>query len=378
MTFHLNTSGFMAAIGLNRRWINRQNICQRIHQGIQWLPVFRILVVLSVITGATACHAASPEIRLTGNTMGTTYAITVVNTGNIDAAALQQKIDQRLAALNKSMSTFDPDSELSRFNAIRSTTESVTPSADFLHVLQVAAHLYQLTDGAWDGTLDPLITLWGFGRAGGIQKPPDETQIRQALLHVGFDRIVLDDAGRLSKKDPAVTLDLASIAKGYGVDAISRLLGDDGIEHFIVEIGGEIYARGVRPDGTAWRVGINRPDKTADAREIYAVVHLADQAMATSGDYRIFFQIGDHAYAHVLDPRTGKPVENSVVSVSVVAANCTVADGLATALMVMGPEKGIALVDTLPGVSCLIITREPDGTLKNHPSARFVMQLVKN
>lgn len=341
---------------------------------IRWVSLSRNLIFLAILVCATACHAGSPEIRLTGKTMGTTYAITVVSHEKIDTAALQRKVDQRLSSINKSMSTFDPDSELSRFNAIRSTTGYISPSADFLHVLHVADELYRLTSGAWDGTLDPLITLWGFGRTGGVRKPPDEIRIQQALDHVGFDRIATDDAGRLRKTDPAVTLDLASIAKGYGVDAIARLLGDAGFEHFIVEIGGEIYARGVRPDGTPWRVGINRPDKAADVREIYAIVPLTNQAMATSGDYRIFFQIGDDAYAHILDPRTGKPVENDVVSVSVVAANCTVADGLATALMVMGPEKGIALVNTLPDVSCLMVTRLPDGTLKNHLSENFVMR----
>ncbi|GAB6904711.1 FAD:protein FMN transferase [Desulfosarcina cetonica] len=321
------------------------------------------------------CMACQPrrEVRLTGKTMGTTYHITAVVGLLTSTDALQEKIDARLKAINRSMSTFDPDSELSRFNAITTSTERFSPSADFRHVLKVSAELYRLTDGAWDGTLDPLINLWGFGRKGIVHTVPADEKIRQALTHVGFDQIRLDDAGRMHKLDPAVTLDLASIAKGYGVDAIARLLGDADIADFIVEIGGEVYARGHRKDGKAWRIGINRPDKEASFTEVYKVVPLTNQAMATSGDYRIFFQIGEHAYAHILDPRTGRPVTNGVVSASVVAANCTVADGLATALMVMGPEKGIALVDRLPDVACLIVTREADGSLKDHPSAGFVL-----
>jgi thiamine biosynthesis lipoprotein len=190
---------------------------------------------------------------------------------------------------------------------------------------------------------------------------------------VGFDRIRLDPSGTISKTDPAVTLDLASIAKGYGVDAIARLLGDEGFDHFLVEIGGEVYARGRRKDGKPWRVGINRPDRQAAFNDVYQAVPLTDRAMATSGDYRIFFQVDGQSYSHILDPRTGRPVTNGVVSATVVADNCTVADGLATALMVMGPEKGVALVNRLPSVACLIVVRQADGTLTDHPSSGFVI-----
>ena len=177
----------------------------------------------------------------------------------------------------------------------------------------------------------------------------------------------------MRKNDPFVTLDLASIAKGYGVDAISRVLEENEFENFLVEIGGEVYARGHRKDGKAWRVGINRPDRGAALDDVYKAVALTDQAMATSGDYRIFFQVGDRFYSHILDPRTGWPETSGVVSATVVAANCTVADGLATALMVMGPEKGVALVNRLPMVECLIVVRQPDGTFTDHPSQGFIV-----
>jgi len=329
----------------------------------------------SVILMVLACVACQPkrELQLSGKTMGTTYHIKVVTGWLTSGADLQRQIDDRLAAINKSMSTYDPTSEISRFNAITTANEPFSPSADLLEVLRVAAELHRLTDGAWDGTLDPLVNLWGFGRKGTVSTVPDEREIRQALAQVGFDRIVMEPSGTLSKMDPGVTLDLASIAKGFGVDAIARLLGDNGFAHFLVEIGGEVYARGRRKDGNTWRVGINRPDKQAAFNDVYRAVPLMDRAMATSGDYRIFFQIDNQTYGHILDPRTGRPVTNGVVSATVVAANCTVADGLATALMVMGPEEGVALVNRLASVECFIVVRQPDGSLVDHPSNGFIL-----
>ncbi len=329
----------------------------------------------SVILMALVCIACQPtrELQLSGKTMGTTYHIKVVTGWLTSDDDLQRQIDNRLAAINKSMSTYDPASEISRFNAITTANEPFSPSTDLLEVLQVAAELHRLTDGAWDGTLDPLVNLWGFGRKGAVSIVPDDREIRRALAHVGFDRIVLDPSGTLSKMDPGVTLDLASIAKGFGVDAIARLLGDNDFSHFLVEIGGEVYARGRRKDGNAWRVGINRPDKEATFHDVYRAVPLTDRAMATSGDYRIFIQIDNQTYAHILDPRTGRPVINGVVSATVVAANCTVADGLATALMVMGPEEGLALVNRLSSVECLIVVRQPDGSLVDYPSDGFII-----
>ncbi len=337
------------------------------------VPTRAGLFILCLLT-ALLCAACQPkrELQLSGKTMGTTYHIKVVTGWLTSGTDLQQQVDDRLAAINKSMSTYDPTSEISRFNAIITTNESFSPSTDLRKVLQVAAELYRLTDGAWDGTLDPLVNLWGFGREGAVNQVPKEREIRQTMAHVGFGRIGLDPSGTLSKTDPLVTLDLASIAKGFGVDAIARLLDDNGFSHFLVEIGGEVYARGRRKDGNAWRVGINRPDKEAAFNDVYRVVPLTDRAMATSGDYRIFFRIGNQSYAHILDPRTGRPVTNGVVSATVVAANCTVADGLATALMVMGPEKGVALVNRLASVECLIVVRQPDGSLADYPSDGFV------
>jgi thiamine biosynthesis lipoprotein len=171
-----------------------------------------------------------------------------------------------------------------------------------------------------------------------------------------------------------VTLDLNSIAKGFAVDRVCGLLAAGGYKNYLVEIGGEVYAAGVRADGKNWRVGINRPQKDAAIDEVYKAVSLADQALATSGDYRNFFEIDGVRYSHVIDPRSGYPVSNGVVSVSIIAENCTLADGLATAIMVMGPAKGIQLVNQLNNVECFIIVEKPDGRLIDFYSTGFATQ----
>jgi thiamine biosynthesis lipoprotein len=306
------------------------------------------------------------EYLLTGKTMGTTYHIKVVAGRNFDAAAVRAEVEACLERVNQSMSTFRPDSEISRFNALAAADRPLPVSADFLRVMRTAREIYRLTDGAWDGTVNPLVNLWGFGKDEPTGRLPAAEAIERARRAVGFDGIDIGADGRLSKRRPEVTLDLASIAKGYGVDQVAAVIAGLGFKAYLVEIGGEVYAAGARPDGSAWRVGINRPEAGAALDAVYTVARLRDQALATSGDYRNFYQIDGTRYSHIIDPRTGYPIRNQVVSASVVAPDCTLADGLATGLMVMGPEAGIALLDRLEGVEGLIITRQADGTFKDH------------
>jgi thiamine biosynthesis lipoprotein len=217
-----------------------------------------------------------------------------------------------------------------------------------------------------------LIDLWGFGRTKRPEKYiPSEDAIRAGLDAVGFQHIVLHPDGHLSKRLASVSLDLASVAKGYAVDVVAALIHQKGFDHYLVEIGGEVYAAGVRIDNQPWRIGINKPEAGATVDQVYHVVTLQDRAFATSGDYRNFFEAEGRRYAHVIDPRTGYPVSNGVVSVSVTADTCALADGLATALMVMGAERGIELVDRLEGVECLIITRDAGNRLQDHVSQGF-------
>lgn len=311
------------------------------------------------------------EVLIEGSTMGTRYHIKLL-AGYFDSiSGLKEKIDRRLQEINASMSTYQADSEISRFNSIWNTTERLAVSEDFLNVIQAAENLYRLTDGAWDGTIKPLVDLWGFGNRADQKKLPVKENIDRLLAEVGFGHIEISDGRHIRKKKAALSLDLNSIAKGYAVDRVAALIRAGGIDNFLVEIGGEVYASGMKKGRQPWRVGINQPLKEAPAHQVYRVVALQNLALATSGDYRNFFEIEGRRYSHVLDPRTGCPVRNSVVSVSVTAETCMFADGLATALMVMGPDKGLELVNRLEQVEAMIVIEEADGRLTDYFSNGF-------
>lgn len=331
----------------------------------------RLLLFLSAAFSLIAGCGVKKETQFSGSTMGTTYHVKVVSGYFTSVAHLQKKIEMCLAGINHSMSTFDKESEISRFNDITDTAELFSASKGFFAVMTTAEKIYRQSKGAWDGTVDPLVNLWGFGRNGANYEMPAETEIKARLAQVGFDNIELLPNQKLRKRNPAVKIDLASIAKGYGVDQLAALLFSNQMTDFLVEIGGEIYAAGKRKDGKKWRVGINEPRKDAPANAVYEVVEVENRGFATSGDYRNFIEIKGKRYSHVIDPRTGWPVDNSVVSVSILADDCTVADGLATAIMVMGPEEGIALLNSLDDVEGLVITATSDGGLREHASKGF-------
>ncbi len=310
------------------------------------------------------------EILISGRTMGTTYHIKVVVPFFKSTSLLTSRIESRLDEINRSMSTYISDSEISRFNAWKHP-EKFAVSADFMRVARLSESLYRLSEGAWDGTVKPLVNLWGFGHTGYPRRVPPQSDIREKLDEVGFSYIEISDDGCLKKKRLEISLDFSSVAKGYGVDQIASLIKAQGLADYLVEIGGEVYGAGLKKNKTPWRVGINRPSRDAASDEVYRVVVLRDRALATSGDYRNFFELDGRTYSHIIDPRTGYPVSNGVVSVSVAAPTCAVADGLATALMVMGPEKGLEMVEKMDHVECLIVVRRADGTLEDHYSRGF-------
>ncbi len=339
---------------------------------------YSLLVVrcffLVVFFGAMAGCDSRRAHTLTGRTMGTAYHIQVVTGTFGSVAGLQEKIDRRLEEINRSMSPYLKESEISRFNRFSQVGGDFAISWDFLQVMKAAAQIHALSEGAWDGTVNPLVDLWGFGRAGPQGRVPPPEEIAARLADVGFENIEIRGAGGLAKRRASVSLDLSSIAKGFGVDQVADVIRQAGFADFLVEIGGEVCAAGVRPDGRPWRVGINRPQTGARPAELYKVITLQNQALATSGDYRQFFVRDGVRYSHIIDPRTGYPVANRVVSVSVVAETCTFADGLATAVMVMGAEKGLALIDRLEGVDGLIVVEGPGGELVDHLSKGLRMK----
>ncbi|NNG02163.1 MAG: FAD:protein FMN transferase [Desulfobacteraceae bacterium] len=333
-------------------------------------------LLLSILLGLALSMAAGCgkiESLITGETMGTTYHVKVITHRFTDIKDLKQRIDEKLESVNRSMSTYRPDSEISRFNRIAAAGEKFPASADFYRVMTMGKELFRITDGAWDGTVDPLVNLWGFGRKGPAVDIPDDPAIRDVLSGIGFRHINFLPDNTFSKKIPMITVDLASIAKGFGVDAIAALLTERKIDNFIVEIGGEVYASGVRTDNTEWRVGINTPVIGASQDAVYKVVPLKNRGFATSGDYRNYVEIGGKRFSHIIDPRTGYPVSNGVVSVSVVAPTCALADGLATAIMVMGKDDGIGLLNRLENVEGFVVVSSGDGGLKDYKSKGFVV-----
>ena len=322
----------------------------------------------------TAGFGYAKETLISGQTMGTTYHIKVVTDSSTKIFDIREKIDKQLAEINKSMSTYRKDSEISRFNALKIVGQRFEISRNFAQVMIESKKLYKLTGGAWDGSIYPLVNLWGFGKSERKNRLPTKEKIARLLRDVDFDNIDLVGDRYLLKKKASISIDLASIAKGYAVDKVAELIKKEDIKNFLVEIGGEVYASGVKKDGLSWRIGVNRPRKGAPYDEIYKIVTLKDKAFATSGDYRNFFEVKGKRYSHILNPRTGYPVANGVVSVSIIAGTCTFADGLATAVMVMGRKNGLELVNRLDGTECLIVVQDKNGFFKDFASRGFVFE----
>jgi thiamine biosynthesis lipoprotein len=240
--------------------------------------------------------------------------------------------------------------------------------------MTVAQHIYELTGGAWDGTIEPIVNLWGFGNSENKKRIPEKLEIDALLADIGFNNIEMSANRYLVKRKASIALDFASIAKGYGVDQVAVLIRMDGIINYLVEIGGEVFAQGLRKDGKKWKIGINNPRKDSPIDQVYKAVSIRDKGFATSGDYRIYFECKGKRFSHILDPRNGYPITNGVVSVSIVADTCTFADGLATAVMVLGHKKGIELVNSLSNTECLIVVRADDETLTDYYSKGFISE----
>ena len=326
-------------------------------------------------TGTTGLASSfRRQHTISGRTMGTFYTIKFISNKKESPSLWKSKVDVRLKAVNKKLSMYDPESELSVFNR-QKISNPVHISSDFYTILLTAKKLYDLTNGSWDGTVKPLVDLWGFGTKKRNNQIPDTDKINLALSKTGFDHILIKKP-QIIYKTSDITLDLGSIAKGYGVDAIAALFTSSGIYDVLVEIGGELYASGKNKKRKHWSVGISRPDKQFANQGLYKIIRLNNQALATSGNYRNFFEINKKTFSHIIDPETGFPIDNLIVSASVIAKDCTFADGLATALMVMDVQKGIKLVDRLENTECLIIQKKA-GKFISHVSEDFDNFVVK-
>jgi thiamine biosynthesis lipoprotein len=325
----------------------------------RWAIGLICAVVVAALWQQFRSAPPGPSFTLTGETMGTTYTVTAHGTPANELAGLPAEIEARLRAINKSMSTWDPASEISRINKMPAG-QRVTVSEDFDRVLSAALSLSEATGGAFDVTVGPLVNLWGFGPTPRDQ-PPSAAALAAARRRVGYGNLAVNGRS-LTKRIEGMYLDFSGIAKGYGVDAVAEILRRRGIGNYLVEIGGEVVVSGQAPGGKSWTIGIERPEENAPrGAELYAVVHLTRGALATSGSYRRFKSRRTQKRHHIIHPRTGMSTNPALVSVTVFAADCMTADGIATALMVMGVDAGLRWVESRPGVEALFLVATPKG-----------------
>lgn len=286
-----------------------------------------------------ACGARdSTEFSFSGNTMGTQFSVKLIG-GSVAYDALAAIIETELADVEKMLSTYRAESEISRFNN-NNTTEWYEVSREFCLSVEAALMLSVFTDGSFDITVGPLVNLWGFGPGEVVSQPPAAEDIDAALETVGYEHLQADcNRPALRKNLASITLDMSAIGKGYAVDRIATQLDRRGFDNYLVEIGGELRFRGRNAKGDKWAIGIEIPK--VSLRRPHTIIYLTDTAMATSGDYRNFFEANGKLYSHTIDTRTGRPVTHMLASVTVVDSEAARADALATALLVMGPDQGL-------------------------------------
>jgi thiamine biosynthesis lipoprotein len=324
--------------------------------------------VFTVIIFAFIFHACKTEphvySNITGFIQGSTYSIVYDNKKNLDPGELRVKIEKILNDFDLSLSLYNDSSVLSKVNR----NEDVVVDSFFSEAYAKSASISEMTDGAFDITVGPLVKAWGFG--------PDahksfKAEKRDSLLKlVGMKNVSLVN-GRIVKTDPHVSLDFNAIAQGYSVDVICRYFDGLGVKNYLVEIGGEVRAKG-KKNGNLWRIGIDKPeDNLTPGQTLEAIVKISDKALATSGNYRKFYIEDGVKYSHEIDPKTGYPVKNSVLSVSVIADECATADGIATAFMVMGKNKIIEFLQIHPEFEAYIIYSDETGNFKTWASEKL-------
>ena len=294
--------------------------------------------------------------------MGTYYRVLLNRRDGQNEDSIRQGIEELLNRIEDQMSTWRPESELSRFNSSESTDWFVV-SPETALVVSESLRIAELSGGAFDPTVGPLIDLWSFGSTQATPRVPTDDEIASAKAKTGWQKVqVRDEPPALRKSQPKIQLNLSAIAKGYGVDAVSAWLVGNGEPNHLVEIGGEDRGRGLKPDGSAWRIGVQSPGGMPPEQSggaIFQVVTLADRSIATSGDYQNYFEVDGQRYSHTIDPTTGRPITHDVASVSVLAESCMAADGWATALSVLGPEKGMELAKAEHLPVLIIVRGEP-------------------
>ncbi|MCB1776412.1 MAG: FAD:protein FMN transferase [Candidatus Competibacteraceae bacterium] len=339
------------------------------------IAFYSTALLLAVLTFA-ACKPTPSDltVRFTGATMGTSYDLKLVPAPNQTVPAdFQSQVEALLARINKTLSTYDPDSELSRFNR-NSSTDWIAVSPELQQIVAEGLRISALSSEAFDITVGPLVNLWGFGPAPRRDQVPSDAEIAQAQERVGYWQLsIREQPPALKKERPDLYVDLSAIAKGYGVDQLAALVEAAGIGNYLVSIAGEIRAQGHNGQGQPWTIAIEKP--VAGQRAVERLIQLGDHSVSTSGDYRNFFEQDGQRYSHIINPRTGRPVPQTLASVTVVTDRSMIADATATALMAAGAEFGFQLA-TDHRLAAFFITVDPKGGFQERYTPEFERYLA--
>lgn len=337
--------------------------------------IFSLLAIIIGVTSCTNNQAADDEVVIyrksikTGTAQGTYYAITYYDSLDRDFGA---DIDQVLKDFDQSCSNYQPESVISKVNR----NEDVVLDDLFIGNFELAQQVAQETQGDFDITVRPLVELWGFGIQN--QREVIQSDVENVLSYIGYDKIRIVD-GKIEKNDPRIMLDFNAVAQGYSVDVMTQFFDSKGVKYFLVDIGGELYARNAKPDGTHWKVGVEQPADSAQYGEnLSAVISLENCGMATSGNYRKYYIRDGVKYAHTISPHTGYPVQHTLLSATVVAPNAALADAYATAFMVMGIVKAKLLLATHPNLDAYLIYSDSLGQFKTFSTPALKAVLKEN
>jgi len=316
----------------------------------------RVFIPLS-LSEPDLVPADAPTGSLAGQTMGTSWSVKLIRPPQLDLQMIRNGIEQQLNLVITQMSTWSATSDMSRYNHAEAGSWHVLP-AQFLRVLDCALEIAERSGGAYDPSVGPLVNLWGFGPDPVQAEAPDATLLEQARARCGWQRVRIDRARNALLQPGGLYLDFSSIAKGYAVDLVADYLRSIGVQSHLVEIGGELRGHGVKADGHPWWVGLEQP--AGSESDVQSIVALHGLALATSGDYRRYFEHDGTRYSHTIDPRTAQPIAHALASVAVLHTDCMTADAWATALMVLGDEEGLALA-LEAGLAALFVRRDGAG-----------------
>lgn len=311
--------------------------------------------------------------------MATTYHVTMIHApmSESEYRACADRLQQALDRVDTLMSTYKPDSDVSRISAAPANTP-VPVAPETIEVLRVAVLVAERSGGAFDPTIAPLVDLWGFGPRAVGEAAPTQSEIDAAAALVDYRRIAIDAAAStVTKTMDGVRLDLSSTAGGWAADVAARAIEACGATEYMAEVGGEVVVRGRNRTGEPWRIGIDRPDYgTRPGEELQTIVGITDEALTTSGDYRNYREVDGQRVSHTIDPRTKRPIQHHLASVTIIAPDAALADSLDTAVAVLGPEKGMDLVRAWPGIDAYLIVRDDDGKFQISMTEGFSRRVV--